>query len=256
MPWLLRLGLAGCYIGHGAFGVITKAGWLPYFAVVGIGEPLAWRMMPWIGWMDISMGILALVWPCRALFLWATIWTAWTALLRPLAGEPAWEFFERAGNYGVPLALLVMARLRRPWFARLSARWPGVASAAGLQPEQVLKITTATLLAGHAGCGLLSKPLLGHLYSALGAPATGAMVQSVGVFEFCLAGWVLVRPTTGLLIGVCIWKLASEALFPLSGAPAWEFVERCGSYAAPLALALLLARHHQRPKIPALASTG
>jgi hypothetical protein len=23
-----------CFIGHGAFGIITKAGWLPYFAVV------------------------------------------------------------------------------------------------------------------------------------------------------------------------------------------------------------------------------
>ena len=34
--WCLRIGAAACFIGHGAFGIITKAAWLPYFAVVGI----------------------------------------------------------------------------------------------------------------------------------------------------------------------------------------------------------------------------
>ena len=30
--WTLRAGAALCFIGHGAFGVITKEGWVPYFA--------------------------------------------------------------------------------------------------------------------------------------------------------------------------------------------------------------------------------
>jgi hypothetical protein len=51
---------------------------------------------------------------------------------------------------------------------------------------------------------------------------------------------VLVRPVVPLLVAVAVWKLATEALFPLSGSPIWEFVERAGSYTAPLALALLL----------------
>jgi hypothetical protein len=34
--------------------------------------------------------------------------------------------------------------------------------------------------------------------------------------------------------------MATEFLFVAAGAPIWEFVERAGSYAAPLALAVLL----------------
>lgn len=59
-----------CFIGHGAFGIITKAGWVPYFGVVGIPEAWAWKLMPWgVGTMGLTMGILALVLPPR--WLWA-----------------------------------------------------------------------------------------------------------------------------------------------------------------------------------------
>ena len=44
----------------------------------------------------------------------------------------------------------------------------------------------------------------------------------------------------GLLLFVAAWKLATEFLFVTAGAPIWEFVERAGSYAAPIALAVLL----------------
>src|SRR5215216_704381 len=52
--WSLRLAVGACFIGHGAFGIITKADWLPFFAFTGIPEWLAWRMMPVIGTMDIT----------------------------------------------------------------------------------------------------------------------------------------------------------------------------------------------------------
>ena len=45
---------------------------------------------------------------------------------------------------------------------------------------------------------------------------------------------------SALCLGVCIWKIATETLYLAAGAPLWEVVERGGSYAAPLALALLL----------------
>ena len=51
---------------------------------------------------------------------------------------------------------------------------------------------------------------------------------------------VMALPSPGLLIAIAVWKIATEALFPIAGSPAWEFIERGGSYAAPLALALLL----------------
>lgn len=243
VPWILRLGVAGCFIGHGAFGVITKAAWLPYFAVGGVSEPLAWRLMPWVGSMDIVLGVLALVWPCRAVFLWATLWAVWTALLRPLAGEPVWETLERAGNYGVPLAILAVVGTGGPLFSRLSNVW-------GLDDAKkrrllawTLRLTTATLLAGHAGLGLLShKAGLAQHYASLGFSDGAALVPAIGAFEFFLVAALLLRPTPLLLVGICVWKFATESLFIVSGAPFWEVIERFGSYAAPLALAMILRR--------------
>jgi hypothetical protein len=43
-----------------------------------------------------------------------------------------------------------------------------------------------------------------------------------------------------LLVGVAVWKLFTESLFVAAGASGWEIVERGGSYAAPIALAMLL----------------
>lgn len=241
---ILRLGVALCYIGHGSFGILTKKAWLPYFAVGHIPEPVAWQLMPWVGAMDICLGFLAFVWPCRALFLWAATWAVWTALCRPFAGEGWPEFFERAGNYGVPLAILAVVGLRGPWFARLADAWPPLAPALRERLAWVLRLTTATLLAGHGACGvILQKKSLAHHYS-LFADHPGALVPLIGYAEFALAFLVLLRPRPALLIGVAVWKLTTESLFLTSGAaaPFFEVVERGGSYIAPIALAVLLAR--------------
>jgi hypothetical protein len=41
--WILRIAVVAEFVGHGAFGIITKAAWLPYFGLVGIPEWAAWR---------------------------------------------------------------------------------------------------------------------------------------------------------------------------------------------------------------------
>lgn len=243
LPWVLRAGVAGCFIGHGAFGIITKAGWLPYFAVGGISAPLAWKLMPLIGSMDIIIGLLVLIRPCRALLIWAVLWATWTALLRPLSGEPFWEAIERAGNYGVPLALLAVVGAEGPKFSRLTFRDFRLEPARLRLLGLILRLTTAGLLAGHAALGLLvHKPGLARHYAALGMSQPAALVPAVGAFEFFLAALVLVRPRPALLVVICFWKIATESLFLVSGSPIWELIERFGSYAAPLALVLLLAR--------------
>jgi hypothetical protein len=38
LHWLLRLALCGEFIGHGAFGVMTKQAWVPYFTMFGFPE--------------------------------------------------------------------------------------------------------------------------------------------------------------------------------------------------------------------------
>ena len=119
--WMLRIACVAEFIGHGAFGIITKADWVPYFGVVGIPPELAWKLMPVIGTVDITLGLLVgLVAPLRIVLLYMAVWGFWTATLRPLAGESIWEFIERVPNWAIPLAFLCVrgwARSRRDWFS-------------------------------------------------------------------------------------------------------------------------------------------
>ena len=112
--WLLRVACALEFVGHGAFGIITKAAWVPYFGLVGIPERWAYKLMPVVGSFDPFMGLLVLLKPIRAALLYMADWGLWTALPRPLSGEPLWETVERAPNYLVPLALLSLRGIPRP----------------------------------------------------------------------------------------------------------------------------------------------
>src|ERR1041384_6704162 len=107
LHWLLRFACAAEFVGHGAFGIITKAAWVPYFAVAGIPPELAWKLMPVIGAVDVTLGLyVGLLRPARAVLLYMAVWGLLTAAARPLSGEPFWEFVERASNLVAPLALL------------------------------------------------------------------------------------------------------------------------------------------------------
>ena len=64
--------------------------------------------MPLIGTLDISLGLLLLWKPGRAILLYMFGWCVWTALLRPISGFTIWEVWERGGNYGPPFAMLVL----------------------------------------------------------------------------------------------------------------------------------------------------
>jgi hypothetical protein len=235
---LLRGGAALCFIGHGAFGFLTKAAWLPYFGVVGIPERLAWWLMPVVGAVDVLAGMAVLFAPRVLPLVYMVLWASWTALLRPLAGEPVWETLERAGNYGVPLAMLVLGGAPGPWRDWLALRLrPAPDASARARAQIVLRWTTSALLLGHGALGALTgKALLVRHWEAAGLAGAA---PAAGWLEIALAAAVLWRPGAPLLALVAAWKLATEALFPVAGAPLWEFVERGGSYAAPIALVLL-----------------
>ena len=168
LPWTLRIGAFLCFVGHGAFGILTKQAWLPYFAVAHIGPTSAYSLMPLIGALDITMGCLVLLSPRPAVVFWMTLWAVWTALLRPLAGESGWEAFERAGNYGVPLVLIL-----------LTAPWRGVGgffAPMTLRPltdrllrnlELALIAVVVVLLVGHGALGLEGKPGLVANYASI-----------------------------------------------------------------------------------------
>lgn len=248
--WLLRMAVCWEFIGHGAFGVITKEGWLPYFAVYGIPESIAWKLMPIVGVMDITLGILAFFAPRRALILYMAAWGLMTAFLRPFAGEPWSELFERTYNYCVPFALYLVMTWdvkRHGWFHRVK-NIPTLSKEQWKVLKTLLQVTIAVYLIGHGAFGAFdAKANLVKQYDTVGISAlfgsTQAALQTIGWFEIILGVAVFVAPIAPLLFFVCFWKMATEMLFPLSGAfyGGFEFIERGASYAAPLVLYLIMA---------------
>ena len=105
---LLRLGVFGSFFGHGIFALQVKQSWLPYFTAVGLSESVGTVLLPLIGIMDIVVALIALLYPLRIVLVWAAAWGFWTALMRPIAGEPIWDFVERSANWAAPLALLAL----------------------------------------------------------------------------------------------------------------------------------------------------
>jgi hypothetical protein len=229
---------------------MTKEAWVPYFGVVGINRAWAYRLMPWIGIMDISLGLIMAVMPLRIVLLHLTVWGLWTAALRPLSGDVVWELFERAGNYGVPLAFLVLAGIPRCLRGWLTPVWPTIVRPLTVDGARaihgILRVTTCLLLLGHGALGVLhNKPALTAHYASLGLHdlALGGLTltRMVGGLETVLAVAILVAPCPSLLLGIGVWKMATEALFITSGALPFEWIERAGSYMAPLALYYAIA---------------
>src|SRR5215207_5775007 len=70
LHWALRIGVLWQFVGHGAFGIMGKEGWLPYYNVFGISDSWAFRTMPLVGAVDIAVGVLTLVWPMRAVLVY------------------------------------------------------------------------------------------------------------------------------------------------------------------------------------------
>lgn len=245
---LLRVSMAGTYIGHGAFGVIGKAAWVPYFNLFGLSESQAWALMPVVGILDITLGILILAWPTRAVMLHLACWGVLTASFRPLVGEGTWqEVFERAGNYCVPLALLVLTGWGgdsiTAWFRRVRET-PSLTLAKARAMHWILRGGTALLLIGHGGFGVwMHKQVWLDYFGALGIGAETVadlrLLYVVGWFEIGLGLAVLYKPARGLLGFVCAYKVGSELLRPAAGEPWWEFIERAGSYVAPVALIMV-----------------
>jgi len=193
--------------------------------------------------VDITLGVTALVFPFRALLGYLTLWTLFTALLRPAAGQGWWEFLERAGNYGPPLAFFVIARAQRHrWFERIEVRALSSETLRGI--AGVLKASIALLLLGHGGLALFQekKILLDH-WRSLGVPAGQTFLHALGAAEIVVAVAVFLRPSRALLLSIAYWKIATELLYPVSGhlRDGWEWVERGGDYVAPFALLCVLA---------------
>jgi hypothetical protein len=239
--YTLRVAAAMCFIGHGAFGIITKAIWCNYFAIFGIDKVHAYQWMPVMGTVDILMGLMLLFKPVRAVAVWLVIWSVITAACRPLSGEPFAEFIERAGNYGVPLALLVLAggiQWNVNWlFSTVNAQEP-VSEKSLARVKLILRLTVFLLLAGHGWLNLIQKPGLINQYTALGFSNPVNVSLLAGIFEIMAAIAVLVKPVRPLIVVFFTWKIGTELFYPHF--EIFEWVERGGSYGTLLAVWLCL----------------
>jgi hypothetical protein len=214
--------------------------------------------MPAIGAMDVSLGIMMLVFPVRLILVHLVIWGLWTAALRPLSGDSIWELVERAGNYGVPFAFLLLAGFPRTLRSLVEPLTPDATPPLSEDRERmiaaVLRVTTVMLLFGHGALGAFNdKALLTQHYQSIGLAGTMVgsltLTEAIGWIEIAAACAVLLKPLPGLLLAICVWKMASESLFMTAGSLPFEWIERGGSYAAPLALAYLMVRQRQsRPR--------
>jgi hypothetical protein len=121
IAWILRITTAALLIGHGGFGAFMhKTDWASYFATMGVERASVHRMslIDVVGWFETALGLVILAWPWTGFLLFAFVWKIGTEWLRPMAGEPFWEFVERGGSYAAPLALLWL----RGWSVTIPAR--------------------------------------------------------------------------------------------------------------------------------------
>ena len=111
IQWVLRLAVAGEFVGHGAFALQGKQQWVGWISqMTGINDILSAKLLLAIGLLDLLVAAIILIRPIKIVLLWAVFWGFWTALVRPIVGEPVWDFIERWANWGAPLALYLLIK--------------------------------------------------------------------------------------------------------------------------------------------------
>jgi len=120
IEWVLRIAVAGEFVGHGTFALQGRQAWVDWFSIFGISDAsTAAQLLFFVGLLDVVLAVLILIKPIRLALLWMAFWGFWTALMRPIAGDSIFEFVERWANWGAPLALLLLVgwpKSFREWF--------------------------------------------------------------------------------------------------------------------------------------------
>lgn len=253
--WILRIAVGLNFLFHGAWGVVGKVAWIPFFGVAGIGPEGAEILQRLVGVMDIILGLIALFKPTRWAILWMVIWGVWTAMLRPLTGTEWWYFFERAGNFAPPLALLIYAgggQSIKAWIWPLPT--PTLNDTKVEIMKWVLRCGIAAQLISHGMYGVVEgKQLLIDHFASVGLPGSWMnpeiFLLGTGWLEIGLGAMILLKPVRPALVVIMLWEVFLGLLYPISGLPVSEHpqvylifrtLERFGDYAAPVALFVLM----------------
>ena len=120
ITWILRIAVAGEFVGHGVLALEGKKMWIDWISqLTGTPTDLATQLLFLIGLTDLLVALIVLVKPIRIVLLWAAFWGFWTSLMRPIVGESILDFIERSANWGAPLALLLVLgwpKSLKEWF--------------------------------------------------------------------------------------------------------------------------------------------
>ena len=116
VKWILRIAVAGEFVGHGVFALQGKEAWIKWIGqLTGASPDISLQLLHLVGSLDLLVAFIVLVKPIRLALLWAAFWGFWTALVRPIVGESFWDFIERFANWGAPLALLLLIGWPKKW---------------------------------------------------------------------------------------------------------------------------------------------
>ncbi len=124
LAWITKVSIALLLVGHGGLGIwAAKQEWFDFLRWFGVTDSShAVDLMIWVGVFEVVLGIAVLYRPLRSLLVFVLVWKLGTELLRPLVGQPNYQFVERAGDYVLPLALYWLAGAmppdvcgRQPW---------------------------------------------------------------------------------------------------------------------------------------------
>src|SRR3989344_2154721 len=114
VEWLLRIGVAGEFAGHGLLAIGGKKDWLGWISqMVGVGDDTAKTLLFLVGMLDVLVALVVLIKPLKPVLLWAAFWGFWTALVRPLVGQSVLDFIERFAIWAAPLALFYLLKEKK-----------------------------------------------------------------------------------------------------------------------------------------------
>ena len=75
VKWVLRIAVAGEFIGHGVFALQGKKTWIGWISqLTGAEVGVATIMLTIVGLLDLLVALIVLTRPIRLVLLWAAFW--------------------------------------------------------------------------------------------------------------------------------------------------------------------------------------
>ena len=114
LHFLGRITIGLLLIGHGGFGAfVEKQMLINHFASIGLPADVAFINA--VGWFEIILGAVVMLVPALSLMWFVLVWKVLTEFLYMTEGGllNVFEFIERWGDYGIPLAMILIINYQR-----------------------------------------------------------------------------------------------------------------------------------------------